>query len=86
MKAAGKKPAKKDKPKTNTPAAKPAKEAPEKAEEVKEAPAASLVHIQGDDIAPITFRDKSKCLHTYTSPRKVEDFGLDQDADCPGDT
>ena len=36
-------------------------------------PAAALV--QG--MPPATFRGKTKCLHTYTSPRKVEDFGLD---------
>lgn len=39
-----------------------------------EAPeSASLVQ----DMPPATFKDTSKCVHTYTSPRKVEDFGLD---------
>jgi len=32
-----------------------------------------------------TFKDKRNCKHTYISPRKMEDFGLDMDADCPID-
>lgn len=47
-----------------------------KAPSTKEAPASTSL-VMKDDIAPITFRDRSKCLHTYSSPRKVEDFGLD---------
>ena len=30
-----------------------------------------------------TFLDANNCEHVYTSPRKVEDFGLDMDALCP---
>jgi len=33
---------------------------------------------------PNTFKDKNGCKHTYVSPRKVEDFGLENPLDCSG--
>jgi hypothetical protein len=33
---------------------------------------------------PNTFKDKNNCQHTYVSPRKVQDFGLENPLDCSG--
>lgn len=33
---------------------------------------------------PNTFKDKNNCGHTYVSPRKVADFGLENPLDCSG--
>jgi len=53
---------------------KKAKETADAKKAKEEAPAkAALVGGMPD----ATFYDKAKCKHTYTSPRKVEDFGLD---------
>ena len=39
---------------------------------------------QDPGMLPNTFRDKNNCLHTYESPRRMEDFGIDDDAECSG--
>lgn len=80
-KKAGKKdaPAAKEEAKDAPAAKEEAKEPAAKKEEVKAPAAAALVGGMPD----ATFYDNVKCKHTYISPRKVEDFGLDMDADCP---
>jgi len=46
-----------------------------------EAPPADKAFVGG--VADPTFYDNAKCRHTYISPRKMEDFGLEMEADCP---
>jgi len=56
---------------------------PEEMKPVKEEEKAPAAAALVGGVPDATFKDSNKCKHTYNSPRKMEDFGLDMDAECP---